>query len=121
MSPPRNSNSLASWAMFLGTLLGVFMPIYIMLEKNLESFYVFDHEELHALSKRAIAAHGNDTKSIVEFIVTELQTTHPSYVNPNALTHDEWMFNNAGGAMGGMTLIHASMSPLPYVTSPTTS
>ena len=24
---------------------------------------------------------------------------------------EEWMFNNAGGAMGGMTLIHASMYP----------
>lgn len=108
MSPPRNSNSLGSWVMFLGTILGVIMPIYILLEKNLDMFYIFDHEELHSLSQRAIAAHGNDTRSITEFIVAELQKTHGNAINPNAATHDEWMFNNAGGAMGAMTLIHAS-------------
>jgi hypothetical protein len=103
--------------MLLGTLLGVFMPIYYVLEKNLESFYVFNPEDLHNLSKRAIAAHGNDTKSIVEYIVTELQSTHGPYVNPNSITHEEWIFNNAGGAMGAMTLIHASES-LPASTNP---
>ncbi|KAH7361991.1 ERG2/sigma1 receptor-like protein [Plectosphaerella cucumerina] len=110
MSPPRSSNGLGSWLMLLGTLLGVFMPIYYVLEKNLESFYVFNPEDLHNLSKRAIAAHGNDTKSIVEYIVTELQSTHGPYVNPNSITHEEWIFNNAGGAMGAMTLIHASVT-----------
>ncbi|KAM5344662.1 hypothetical protein ACJ41O_013197 [Fusarium nematophilum] len=110
MSPPRGSNGLGSWVMFLAIILGALMPICILLDKNVDKFYVFDNEELHQLAQRAVAAHGNDTKSIVEYIVTELQGTHAPYINPNSITHEEWMFNNAGGAMGAMTLIHASIT-----------
>ncbi|ROT43079.1 ERG2 and sigma1 receptor-like protein [Sodiomyces alkalinus F11] len=106
MSPPRNSNSIGSWLFFLATLLGAIFPIYYMLEKNLDKFYIFDHEHLHDLSKRAIAEHGNNTKAIVDYIVTELHGMHPANVNLN----EEWMFNNAGGAMGAMYIIHASIT-----------
>lgn len=108
MSPPRNSNGLGSWLFFIATLLGAIFPIYYVLEKNLEKFYIFDHEHLHDLSQRAIAEHGNDTKAIVDYIVTELHGMHPANVNLN----EEWMFNNAGGAMGAMYIIHASKCSL---------
>lgn len=106
MSPPRNSNSLTSWLMLFGTLLGALLPVYVMLERNLSSFYIFDHEHLFDLSKRAIAEHGNNTKGMVDYIVTELHGMHPDAVN----LHEEWMFNNAGGAMGAMYIIHASIT-----------
>lgn len=61
---------------------------------------------LNDLSQRALAAHGNDTRSVVGFIVGELQEKHPGgYVNLD----EEWVFNNAGGAMGAMWILHASM------------
>lgn len=42
-------------------------------------------------------------------IVSELSAKLPGgYINLN----EEWIFNNAGGAMGAMYIIHASKLPL---------
>ncbi|WYZ38657.1 hypothetical protein EsH8_III_000571 [Colletotrichum jinshuiense] len=90
----------------LALWIGLLTPIYMFLEKNLEKFYIFDHEHLHDLSKRAISAHGNDTRSVVNYIVTELKGINPNNVNLD----EEWVFNNAGGAMGAMYIIHASIT-----------
>ncbi|KAI0392609.1 C-8 sterol isomerase [Xylariaceae sp. FL0594] len=91
-------------------VLGVLAPVYILLERNLESFYVFKTDELHDLAQRGVKAHGNDTGAIVNYIVRELAERHPRHVNPRHDDSGEWMFNNAGGAMGGMYLIHASIT-----------
>ncbi|KAI4867246.1 ERG2 and sigma1 receptor-like protein [Hypoxylon rubiginosum] len=109
---PNNSQSggLTRLLMFVGILIGVFTPIVYLMERNLESFYVFKTDELHDLAKRGIEAHGNDTAKIVEYIVAELRENHPSHVNPKWNVPDEWVFNNAGGAMGGMYIIHASIT-----------
>jgi C-8 sterol isomerase len=79
--------------------------VYVFLESRLESFYVFEPTQLHDFAKSAIAQHGNDTRAIVADIVASLQTTPAQpYVN----LEQEWIFNNAGGAMGAMYVIHAS-------------
>ncbi|KAI1462369.1 ERG2 and sigma1 receptor-like protein [Annulohypoxylon moriforme] len=95
---------------FIGVLIGVFYPIVYVLERNLESFYVFGIDELHDVARRGIAAGGNDTSKIVESIVTELKQSHPSHVNDKWNVPEEWFFNNAGGAMGSMYIIHASIT-----------
>lgn len=82
---------------------------YVFLESNLEKFYVFEPTQLHDFAKSAIAEHGNDTRAIVTDIVANLQTTAAKpYVNLD----QEWVFNNAGGAMGAMYIIHASKSKI---------
>jgi len=79
--------------------------VYVFLESRLESFYVFEPTQLHNFAKSAIAQHGNDTRAIVTDIVANLQNTPAKpYVNLD----QEWIFNNAGGAMGAMYVIHAS-------------
>ncbi|KAI1406477.1 ERG2 and sigma1 receptor-like protein [Hypoxylon fuscum] len=95
---------------FIGILIGVLTPVYYLLERNLESFYVFRTDELHDLALRGVKAHGNDTAKIVEYIVAELHENHPDHVNPKWNVAEEWFFNNAGGAMGGMYIIHASIT-----------
>ncbi|KKY27811.1 putative c-8 sterol isomerase (erg-1) [Diplodia seriata] len=92
----------------VAVLAALFLPIYTFLEKNLESFYIFDHKDLHDLATRAIAQHGNDTRGIVSYITTELSGRDhlTSFVNLD----EEWVFNNAGGAMGAMYIIHASIT-----------
>ncbi|KAK7730050.1 C-8 sterol isomerase [Botryosphaeria dothidea] len=92
----------------IAVLAAVLLPIYTFLEKNLESFYIFDPKDLHDLANRAINQHGNDTKAIVDYISTELSGCDhlTSYVN----LEQEWVFNNAGGAMGAMYIIHASIT-----------
>lgn len=89
---------------WIAILIGVLTPVVYLLEQNLESFYIFDKEHLHDLAKRGIAVHGNDTQGIVSYITTELHEKHPNNVNLDV----EYIFNNAGGAMGAMYIIHAS-------------
>lgn len=101
---------MARLLFLLAALVGLLSPVVYLLEQRLESFYIFDKDHLHDLSKRAIAAHGNDTRSVVSYIVGELhgKPDLTSYVNLD----EEWIFNNAGGAMGAMYIIHASESSL---------
>ncbi|KAI1821995.1 ERG2/sigma1 receptor-like protein [Xylaria intraflava] len=95
----------------IAVVLGVFAPVVMLLERNLESFYIFKTDELHDLAQRSVKAHGNDTAAIVNQIVSELAKNHPHHLNVHRHDDpDEWMLNNAGGAMGGMYLIHASIT-----------
>lgn len=96
-------NSIPIYVALAALLYGV----YIFLEANLESFYVFDPTELHGFAQSAIAQHGNDTRAIVTDIVANLQNTP---AKPFVNLDQEWIFNNAGGAMGAMYIIHASKS-----------
>lgn len=93
---------------FFGIMIGILSPIVYFLEQNLEKFYILDKEYLHELSQRGINAHPGDTAAIVNYIVTELHEKYPQHVNPKHDVPEEWVFNNAGGAMGGMYIIHAS-------------
>jgi hypothetical protein len=86
--------------------LGLLTALFYYLDGQLSNFYIFDPAELHALSQSAIAAHGNDTEAVVNFIVDDLKDKFPGYVN----LEREWVFNNAGGAMGAMYIIHASVT-----------
>jgi C-8 sterol isomerase len=104
------ANSTADTMRFLSfaiALLALLTGVYKYFDSRLEQFYIFDPAHLHDLSQRAIAAHGEDTRSIVEFIVAELSEK----VGTTNLNFDqEWVFNNAGGAMGAMYIIHASVT-----------
>ncbi|KAJ5231760.1 uncharacterized protein N7469_006348 [Penicillium citrinum] len=91
----------------IAVFLALFSAVYSFLDARLNQFYIFDHEHLHELSQRAVKAHGDDTSSIVNYIVTELEEK----VGSTHLNKDEeWVFNNAGGAMGAMYIIHASIT-----------
>jgi hypothetical protein len=108
MAPNASSGGIGGWLKFFAVLIGVLAPVVYVLEQNLQSFYIFETDHLHDLAKRGIQAHGNDTRSVVKYIVDELSE------RPGTLAHinrdEEWIFNNAGGAMGAMYIIHASKS-----------
>lgn len=98
---------------YFAILVGILSTIVYLLDRNLEFFYIFKTDHLHDLAKRGIAAHGNDTRAIVDYIVTELQELYPDNINLD----QEWFFNNHGGAMGSMYIIHASQCPVQYITT----
>lgn len=99
-SPPGISRLLA----ILGLLTALLTSVVYVIDQDLDRFYIFEKDHLHDVAKRGIAQHGNDTRGIVKYIVDELNEKVPGYVNLD----EDWMFNNAGGAMGGMYIIHAS-------------
>lgn len=67
--------------------------------------YIFDPPVLHEVAKRAVAK-GGSLRDKVALIRAELAAIHPGHVR----LEDEWMFNIAGGALGQMTLLHASIT-----------
>ncbi|KAI0659761.1 C-8 sterol isomerase [Cubamyces menziesii] len=80
------------------------------LDRIKDRWYVFTPESLHELAQAAVRAHPGDINSIIPYIVSNLTTEYsPSVIalNPNS---SEWVLNNAGGAMGGMYIIHASIT-----------
>lgn len=77
-----------------------------------QRWYVFEPTALHQLAQAAIAAAPapDDIEFMVEYISKNLTETYPTTtvgLNPNT---KEWVFNNAGGAMGAMYIIHASIT-----------
>jgi len=102
---PSSQRSWATSLSILATIVVLFSVLIYYLDSHLEDFYIFTPPQLHDLSLRAIGAHGNDTRAVVAYIVGELSEKLPGgYVNLD----EEWIFNNAGGAMGAMYIIHAS-------------
>ncbi|KAJ2914462.1 hypothetical protein MD484_g5927, partial [Candolleomyces efflorescens] len=74
-----------------------------------DRWYVFDPETLHQVAKSALAS-SNDTEGAIQHIVANLTETYPSSRIRLNRDVNEWMFNNAGGAMGAMYIIHASIT-----------
>jgi C-8 sterol isomerase len=72
-----------------------------------EGNYVFDAAVMESVAKEAVSLHGNTSaEAVVGHVVRELRARYPQHVAPT----DEWLFNNAGGAMGAMTVLHSSFS-----------
>ena len=66
--------------------------------------HLFDPSELHDLTRRSLI-HG-DRDAIFAAIIDELAERHPGHIRRDV----PWIFNNAGGAMGQMKLLHCSLT-----------
>lgn len=97
---------MAKLFFLFAVLAAVLSALVYVVERDPDAYYIFKTDHLHDLAKRSIAAHGNDTGAIVRYITSELHTMHPDHVNLD----EEYIFNNAGGAMGAMYIIHASVT-----------
>lgn len=104
-SNQRTASSRSGKLSIFAIILALISAVIYILDSRLDNFYIFDPPRLHDLSKRALATHGNDTRSVVSYIVDEL---HSGPTSSHVNLDEEWIFNNAGGAMGAMYIIHAS-------------
>lgn len=66
--------------------------------------YVFDPTTLHRIAGEAVAS-GQPLKGKVAHLRERLSALYPGQIHQE----DEWVFNVAGGAMGQMTILHASV------------
>eukprot|EP00297_Palpitomonas_bilix_P013865 CAMPEP_0113912452 /NCGR_PEP_ID=MMETSP0780_2-20120614/28933_1 /TAXON_ID=652834 /ORGANISM="Palpitomonas bilix" /LENGTH=216 /DNA_ID=CAMNT_0000909409 /DNA_START=196 /DNA_END=846 /DNA_ORIENTATION=+ /assembly_acc=CAM_ASM_000599 len=71
-----------------------------------ESQYIFDKELMLEVSQAGIEHGQGDMNRTIEFIRAELVKKFPN----NIFKHSPWIFNNAGGAMGTMLVLHCSLS-----------
>ncbi|KAL5481110.1 ERG2 [Sanghuangporus weigelae] len=109
------------WLVRLG-LVAFFIVVGRYLDSIRDQFYVFDPPFIHAVARDAVQTHGEDLPAIIQHIVANLSTEFPQTpqiarsarhgnkslaLNTNA---SEWVFSNAGGAMGAMYVIHASIT-----------
>ncbi|KAL1721317.1 ERG2/sigma1 receptor-like protein [Schizophyllum commune] len=80
-----------------------------------DNWYVFDPARLHQIAQAAVAAAPGDMPTIADHIFANLSTTYPaSRVRLNPDKH-EWVLNNAGGAMGAMWIVHASITEYLFI------
>ncbi len=65
--------------------------------------YIFDPEVLGRIARAAL---GQPLELMVEQIAGELAREYPGHIRDDR----EWVLNNAGGAMGMMTVLHTSIT-----------
>ncbi|EJD41592.1 ERG2 and sigma1 receptor-like protein [Auricularia subglabra TFB-10046 SS5] len=104
----------------LGIILAVIATFCTWFDRTIEKRYIFQPAELHALVKTVVDRHPNDTRAMVNTIVSTLAQTHGTrHINMRILkpvrdglhpAQSDWFFNNAGGAMGAVYVIHASFT-----------
>ncbi|KAI5808368.1 ERG2/sigma1 receptor-like protein [Pyronema omphalodes] len=93
----------------LHLILLVLPVIFYYLDALLPKGYIFDPVKLQELSKISIESGNGNTTQIMSNLVELLQEEYGSQ-HVNGLEMDKWFFNNAGGAMGSMLILHASIS-----------
>ncbi|EPQ31926.1 uncharacterized protein PFL1_00125 [Pseudozyma flocculosa PF-1] len=109
----RASSGGFHWSLWLAIIVAGLAATVTILERIKSQFYIFDHADLYKIASGAVAAHPNDTHAIFDDILTQLRADPKKapYLNANHFSQpEEWMFNNAGGAMGSMFIIHASIT-----------
>ena len=66
--------------------------------------HIFEPETLHEITKRAV---GKPLEASFDQITAELAERYPGHIDTGPR---RWIFNNAGGAMGQIALLHASLT-----------
>ncbi|EXJ62334.1 hypothetical protein A1O7_02768 [Cladophialophora yegresii CBS 114405] len=121
----KTSNIAWRWSISLLTL-ALLAGLYSWADSVKSKWYIFDHVDLQKLVDQSLALYPNSTAGVVHNIVSTLREIHgpvligvdpfpgadPSKhdISPVSPYPGQWMFNNAGGAMGSMYIIHASIT-----------
>lgn len=66
--------------------------------------YIFDPEILNTIAKKAI---GLEKEDMFDQLTADLAAEYPGHIETGVR---RWMFSNAGGMMGEIALLHASLS-----------
>jgi len=85
----------------------VCVALFAVLDTQISRGFIFEPNTLHQISLNALKEHQNTSfQAVIASIVRQLEAAYPGHIN----LEQQWIFNNAGGAMGQMYLIHCSIS-----------
>lgn len=114
---PKLRKDYTNLALIWGSIIFLTVAGFAYLDSIRDNFYVFDHKFLHALAQDAVKTHGNATARIIDHILSNLTETYavtdgsrPKLALQTNTSPENWVLNNAGGAMGAMLIIHASVT-----------
>ncbi|KAJ9095092.1 hypothetical protein QFC20_006742 [Naganishia adeliensis] len=99
-----------------GIFLAVIVALCIWLDGIGPRFYHFDPAGLAEIVTTSLATHNasnntSDTSALVQDVIERIAERYPNTrVKTDFRDREEWMWNNAGGAMGSMFIIHASIT-----------
>ncbi|OAX36625.1 ERG2 and sigma1 receptor-like protein [Rhizopogon vinicolor AM-OR11-026] len=109
---PQPQSNFAKWMTRVAAVL-LLAATFTWLDRIKDRWYVLEPKFLHELAQEAIAASPNNPQGMISHILTNLTSTYPQLESPALslnLDSSEWVFNNAGGAMGAMYILHASVT-----------
>lgn len=94
----------------IAAVLLILTPIFYFLDSQVHTQFVFSPAKLQELSREAIAKHKNekDPTALFNTLTKLLRAEYGDAVMQ--WTPNDWFFNNAGGAMGTMVILHASVT-----------
>src|SRR4029077_9263141 len=102
---PMAGKASSSYSKYL-LVLGLFLSVWYALDQISHRFWVFDQHKLHQIASEVIALPHNSTAAMISELSHRLAAEYPKHIN----LKQEWVFNNAGGAMGAMYILHASIT-----------
>lgn len=97
---------MKSGSIIRATLVAVIaVMIYLI---NMPMKYRFTPETMALIANNAIqeGALSEGLNTTINSVVRQLHETYPKHI----LKNPPWIFNNAGGAMGSMLVLHCSLS-----------
>ncbi|WVQ74740.1 hypothetical protein IAR50_004345 [Cryptococcus sp. DSM 104548] len=115
---PPSSGCVRKWGI-RGLILAAIMALYTFANSINDRFYVLDHVALNNTVQESLAlasslspdASSPNATLVVEILVNKLVEDHPqARWATDWHNKGEWVFNNAGGAMGSMFILHASIT-----------
>ncbi|KAG0125016.1 ERG2/sigma1 receptor-like protein [Tuber indicum] len=90
-------------------LLALLPILYYSIDTILPRFFIFDPVRLQQLSQASIEKFPDNATLLMEDLQASLLAEYGDK-HINGLRKDAWFFNNAGGAMGSMIILHASVT-----------